>query len=270
MFWVVMLAIERIRYIADRIERDSAVRVEQLARELNVSPITIRRDLAELEQQGKVERTYGGAVRVGVINREERFSEKLEQAHPAKVAMAHRCLDLIPDGATIILDAGTSTFELAKLLSRRPGITAVTIDVAIAAELSRQGLRVFVAGGEIQNSTGSIFGPSAEEFVARMRADCAIIGVAGISPEGTLLTPTMQKAAIKRRMMESSRVSILLADAAKFERSSFWEICRLDSFDHIVTDALLTDQQIERYGIQTDRLCTVYVGSDSRNDGTPQ
>lgn len=251
-----MLAIERVRYIQSRIERDSAVKVDELARELRVSPITIRRDLKSLEAQGKVTRTYGGAVSTDerTLNYEERYDDKMIHNHGAKTAMARRCIELIPDGATVLLDAGTSTFEVARLLNTKRNITAVTFDIRIAAELYQAGIHTFVAGGEVQNSTGSMYGPTAEEFVGRMRVDVGILGVAGISSEGILYTPTMSKASLKRSVMSSSNRRILLADALKFEVSSFWEICSLSEFDHIITDADFTDAQWETRGVEPSRI----------------
>ena len=251
-----MLALERIRYIQSRIERDSAVKVDELARELRVSPITIRRDLKTLEDQGKLTRTYGGAVLTDglTLNSEERYDDKAAHNHGAKTAMARRCLDLIPENATVLLDAGTSTFEVARLLKTRRNVTAVTFDLRIASELYQAGIHTFVAGGEVQNSTGSMFGPSVLRFVEQMRVDVGVIGVAGISSEGILYTPTMEKAALKQQAMGSSGIRILLADKMKFEVSSFWEICGLRDFDHIITDIDFSDADWERRGVDPTRV----------------
>jgi DeoR family transcriptional regulator, fructose operon transcriptional repressor len=256
---VVLLAIERIRYIQSRVERDSAVKVEELARELQVSPITIRRDLRTLEEQGKLTRTHGGAVSAEglTLNYEERYDDKKIHAHGAKTAMARKCLELIPDGATVLLDAGTSTYEVARLLPKKRSITAVTFDLRIATELYQAGIHTFVAGGEVQNSTGSLFGATAELFVTRMRVDIGILGVAGISREGVLYTPTMGKAALKSQVMRSSSIRILLADSVKFDVSSFWEICRLGDFEHIVTDMNFTPQEWADRGVDMEKVVTV-------------
>lgn len=259
-----MLVIERVRYIQSRIERDSAVKVDELARELRVSPITIRRDLKALEQRGKLRRTYGGAVSPeGItLNYEERYDEKAVHNHSAKTAIARRCLELIPDGTSVILDAGTSTFEVARLLSTKHSITAVTYDIRIASELSQAGVHTFVAGGEVQSSTRSIFGPAAERFVSQMRLDIAVLGVAGISPDGVLYTPTVAKAALKQQVMHSAKVRVLLADATKFETSSFWEICSLGDFDYIVTDIEMTESQWNARGVDPARVLRVYFSVD--------
>ena len=218
-----MLSIERIRYIQSRIDRYSAVKVDELAKELRVSPITIRRDLRTLEQQGKLTRTYGGAVSPDrrTLSQEERYDDKMLHNHGAKTAIARRCIELVPDGSSVLLDAGTSTFEVARLLDTRRNITAVTHDIRIAAQLYQTGVHTFVVGGEVQNSTGSMYGSAAERFVAKMRIDIGILGVAAVSAEGVLYTPTMSKAALKQQVMRSSGITILLADAVKFEVSSF-------------------------------------------------
>ncbi|MDA3951567.1 MAG: DeoR/GlpR family DNA-binding transcription regulator [Spirochaeta sp.] len=258
-----MLAIERVRYIQSRIERDSAVKVDELARELRVSPITIRRDLKTLEERGKLTRTYGGAVSPDgmTLNYEERYDDKAIHNHSAKIAMARRCLDLIPDGASVILDAGTSTFQVARLLKRKRNITAATFDIRIASELYQAGIHTFVAGGEVQNSTGSMFGPAAEQVVSQMRLDIGVLGVAGISSDGVLYTPTVGKAGLKQQVMRSSSVRILLADAMKFEVSSFWEICSLGDFDYVVTDIELSESEWDARGVDPARVERVSADS---------
>jgi DeoR family transcriptional regulator, fructose operon transcriptional repressor len=264
-----LLAVERVRYIQSRIERDSAVKVDELAKELRVSPITIRRDLKTLEERGKLTRTYGGAVSPDgmTLNYEERYDDKAIHNHGAKTAMARRCLELIPDGASVILDAGTSTFEVARLLKTKRNITVATFDLRIAAELYQAGIHTFVAGGEVQNSTGSMFGPAAERFVSQMRLDIAVLGVAGISSDGVLYTPTVGKAALKQQVMRSASIRVLLADAMKFEVSSFWEICSLGEFDSIVTDFKLADEEWDARGVDPARVERVSPDSLSGDNG---
>lgn len=231
-----MLAAERAKYIHKRVQRDDAVSVEELSQELDVSPITIRRDLERLEQEGRLRRTHGGAVRRDFLNAEEYYDSKLIRNHAAKERMARACADRIPEGATLILDAGTSTFEVARLLRTRIDLTVVTFDLAIAGELYRAGVRTFLTGGEIQNSTGALYGAGAERFMSDISVDIAVLGAASISIDGTLFTPTAEKAALKRAVMQSARKKILLADASKFSRSSFWKICELHEFHTLITD----------------------------------
>lgn len=232
-----MLPAQRAKYISDLIAAHDAVRVEELAQELGVSPITIRRDLVQLERQGLVCRTHGGAVRRNFMTSEERYDAKKNRNHSAKERIAQAAAALIPDGATVILDAGTSTFELARLLTHRQGITCVTYDLTIASEAAKGGLRTFIAGGEVQNSTLSAYGRSAEEFVARLSVDYAFLGVASVSEDGRLFTPTMEKASLKRAVMNAAQKTVLLADQSKFHRRSFAEICSLGDLDVLITDA---------------------------------
>ena len=266
-----MLAIERIQYIQSRVASDSTVKVDELAQKLRVSAITIRRDLKFLEKQGKITRIYGGAIRpeVRALNYEERYSEKIHHEHTAKIAMAHRCLALIPNGSTVILDAGTSVFELAILLRPEHNLTVATYDIRIASMLCQRGVHTFVAGGEVQNSTGALFGACTEDFIEQVNADIGILGVAGIGPRGILHSPTMSKARIKQQVIHSSRTHILLADSVKFNVSSLWKICSLDTFDHIITNAELTDQEWEELGVGSDKLCrvTAKLENNEKNQG---
>lgn len=241
-----MLAAERAKYIHKRVQRDDAVSVEELAQELDVSPITIRRDLERLEQEGRLRRTHGGAVRRDFLNTEEFYDSKLIRNHAAKELIARSCVQRIPQGASIILDAGTTTFEVARLLRSRTDLTVVTYDLAIAGELYRAGIRTFVTGGEVQNSTGSMYGAGAEHFVSEISVDIAVLGVASISIDGRLFTPTAEKASLKRTVVRSARKTILLADASKFSRSSFWKICELHEFHTLITDHQIGESDVER------------------------
>lgn len=259
-----MLAIERIRYIQSRIANDSPVKVDELAQALRVSAITIRRDLKSLEKQGKITRIYGGAFRpeVRALNYEERYSEKIQHEHSAKIAMARHCLSLIPQGSTVLLDAGTSVFELALLLRPEHNLTVATYDIRIASMLCQAGIHTFVAGGEVQNSTGALFGACTEDFIEQINADICVLGVAGIGPKGMLHSPTMSKARIKQQVIRSSRVRILLADAVKFNVSSLWKICSLETFNNIVTNAEFTDSEWEEFGVDPGKVCKVFTESE--------
>ncbi|MCA1753568.1 MAG: DeoR/GlpR family DNA-binding transcription regulator [Spirochaeta sp.] len=252
-----MLAAERAKYIHKRVQRDDAVSVEDLSQELDVSPITIRRDLERLEQEGRLRRTHGGAVRRDFLHAEEFYDSKLIRNHAAKEKMAQACADRIPEGATIILDAGTSTFEVARLLRSRIDLTVVTFDLAIASELYRAGVRTVLTGGEIQNSTGALYGAGAERFVSDVSVDLAVLGVASISINGSLYTPTAEKAALKRAVMQSSRKKILLADESKFSRSSFWKICELHEFHTLITDHQIGGADRERLNADSVEIVIV-------------
>ena len=223
---------------------------------MRVSPITIRRDLKALEEKGVLTRTHGGAVSSGnrILSNEEVYDDKRAHMHGTKTAMARRCLELVPDGASLILDAGTSTYEVACLLHLKKNITAVTYDLRIASELHQTGIHTFMAGGELQSNTGSLCGPSTEQFIAGMRVDVGIIGVAGISPQGRLYTPTLSKAKIKQQVMNSSTVRILLADSEKFNISSFWEICTLNEFDYIITNAKFSADEWRQRGLEPEKV----------------
>ena len=253
--------IERIQYIQSRVESDSTVRVHDLARILNVSPITIRRDLKSLEEQGKLTRVYGGAVlpEVRALNFEERYDDKMVHEHGAKVAMAHKCIELISADTTILIDSGTSTFNVACLLRPEWKNVVITYDLRIATKLIQAGIQTYVTGGEAQSSTGTLFGPAAEDFIDKVHADIGIVGVAGITPEGILYTPTMGKSRLKQCAMRSSRVRVLLADSVKFNVSSLWKICSLSEFDYIITNADFSADEWDALGVEPGKVITASV-----------
>lgn len=244
-----MLHATRLRYIVEKIERDDTVKIEDLTRELQVSAITVRRDLERLEQDGVVHRIHGGAMRKGFLDHEEKYDVKKTSNHNKKRAIAAECLPMIPENGTVIIDAGTTTYEIAQLLVNRKDVTAITYDIRVGALLYQARLKTFMAGGEIQLGTGCILGPATESFIESVRADVVFIGTSSISSDGTLFTPTMGKASLKALAIKSASRAVLVADSTKFDKISIWKICHASVFDDLVTDRQLTENAVQALGL---------------------
>jgi DeoR/GlpR family transcriptional regulator of sugar metabolism len=191
------------------------VAVERLAEEVGVSPSTVRRDLARLEQEGQVARTYGGAlVRERFHERSFTESEQLQQA--AKSRIAERAVDLVPDGAAVFLDAGTTCLALARLLAERGPRTVVTRGLEAAALLAQApDVEVVMLGGHVRPLSHGLVGPLAALCLDRMSFDVAVLGADAVDPDRGLGEPTDEETSVKERAASRASEVLLLADASK-------------------------------------------------------
>lgn len=241
-----MLKAERRKYILSYIEKNGKAVIEELAKELQVSHMTIRRDLKFLEENNMVARTHGGAVPFNILNEEVPYKEKVEIRIEEKKRIADYASSLIKEGQTIILDAGTTTMEIAKRIKDFKRLTVITTDLITAAYLSKShGIQVYCTGGLIQNEIGACIGTKAEEFLKGICADIAFLGTNSVDVKNGVTSPTMEKAIIKRRMVEAADEAVLVADHSKFGNKSFAKICLLEELDLIVTDDKIDISMVE-------------------------
>lgn len=233
-----MLPSERQEEILNRLTKYRFASVEDLSSEFNVTPTTIRRDLEKLEESGLVVRSYGGARLKNEHQQEEPYAEKAVASLDSKRAIAGEAMKLVEDGMTVILDAGTTTMEIAKLLAVSGlHVTAVTNDLPIASLLlSVPGIEVLVLGGKVIPETKSTQGELALQNFSSLNCDIAFIGTSAIQPDGVLYTPTEEKGVLKRKMIEKSGVSVLVTDASKYKKSGLYRVAELSDFDILITD----------------------------------
>ncbi|WP_442961199.1 DeoR/GlpR family DNA-binding transcription regulator [Pseudogracilibacillus sp. SO30301A] len=237
---------DRRDLILERLNMDKKIDVDQLADQLNVSTMTIRRDLNGLESEGKVIRTYGGAVLNKPLVKESSFQVKETKFSAQKQRIAQTAIEIIPENSTILLDSGTTTYEIAKLLKNRRNITVITNDIKIAAELMNSELKVIIAGGELQNNIGALFGPLTEHTIKNIHVDLLFLGTHAVDPEAGLTSTTFEKAYIKKLMIEAAETTWLVTDSSKFGQKSFAKICDLSNINGVITDEGITEEYKEK------------------------
>lgn len=249
-----MLQAERRNFIVQYLNRNGKLIVEDIAKELKTSPMTIRRDLKYLEDNNLITRTHGGAVSHNVLTDETPYNQKSKEYTNEKKRIAEFAVTLIEEGSTIILDAGTTNMELAKLLTNFKKLKVITTDLMIAAFLSQyKGIEVYCTGGLIQGITGACSGAHAREFLQNIYADIVFIGARSIDIDFGITTPSMEKVEVKKQMMKSADKTVVVADHTKFEKKSFAKICSLEELDYIVTDLGINNgllEKIQDKGIQ--------------------
>jgi DeoR/GlpR family transcriptional regulator of sugar metabolism len=222
--------------IEEYLQKVEFASLEELAKQVEASPSTVRRDLAILEAGGNVKRTHGGARLLNPRSDEFTFSARDTHQLAEKEAMGRACAELIQPNQSVIIDAGTTTYHVARHLEgKRPQIVTNSLPVAnlfASANL----LEVLVSGGVIYPRLGVLVGPLAVEALSKLHADVAIMSAGGISLEGITNSHALL-IDIQRAMIQAAQKVIFCLDHTKFGRQSVLPLCGLDCVDTIVTDS---------------------------------
>jgi DeoR family fructose operon transcriptional repressor len=233
-----MYAPERQQAILGLARSDGRVEVNGLAEIFDVTPETIRRDLTSLERRGVLSRVHGGAIPVDRLSMELAVSERFSMNAAQKDRIAKAALDQLPDGGSIIIDAGTTTVRFADILPTDRALTVVTHGLPIAGLLAeRPNITLHLVGGQVRPGTLAAVGSWAEREYGGVFADVAFAGTNGISAARGLTTPDIVEAAVKRALMRSARRTVVLADHSKFGRDDFAHVSDLSEVDTIITDS---------------------------------
>lgn len=232
-----MLAAERYERIADVVRRIRTISTDDLARDLNVSGETIRRDLIELERRGHLRRVHGGATALDGSVEEASFSERRGMALEGKAAIGRAAASLVQPGQTVVIDVGTTAEEVAKALPATYHGTVATCSLRVASELAgRAGVVVLISGGRVRVGDLACSNAQALSFFADLRADVAFLGSGGIDAEAGLTDYHVDEVATRRQMISNSVRSYVLADSTKIGRVAPHRVCGLDSLDGLITD----------------------------------
>lgn len=248
-----MFAEERKQRILAELQRSPAVRIAELGRVLRVSHASVRRDLADLERDGLLKRTHGGAVSPRLAAIEPSLAEKQDQYRTEKIAIATLAAGLVRQGDTILLDAGSTTRQIASQLRHRRGITVVTNALNIAWELASSDLELVLIGGQVRRGILSQVGPLAEQAITALHVDKLFLGANGVDLEKGVTTPNLLEAQTKRAMVASATEVILVADHSKFGRVTFGRICGLERLHAVISDDGLspeTTKAVEQLGLK--------------------
>jgi DeoR family glycerol-3-phosphate regulon repressor len=213
-----------------------------LARAMGVTVQTIRRDLRQMADAGLIARTHGGAVLPsGVAN--IGYDDRRALHRDAKARIAARAARLIPEGASLFLNIGTTTEAVARALLRHQRLMVVTNNLNVANILAdNRGIEVVVAGGTLRRADGGLTGDLATLAIARFKVDIAVIGTSAIDADGDLLDFDPAEVAVSRAILAQARAAMLVADASKFGRKAPVRIGSLAEIDHFVTDALPSER----------------------------
>ncbi|MFF8716239.1 DeoR/GlpR family DNA-binding transcription regulator [Streptomyces sp. NPDC015184] len=243
-----LLAEQRRALILDEVRRRGGVRVNELTRRLNVSDMTVRRDLDVLSRMGVVEKVHGGAVPVaGASTHEPGFEAKSALELAAKEDIARAAAAMAAPGSAIALSGGTTTYALAQRLLDVPDLTVVTNSVRVsdafhsargtgASSGARDGAATVVLTGGVRTPSDSLVGPVADRAIGSLHFDVLFLGVHGISVEAGLSTPNLAEAETNRRFVQSARRVVVVADHTKWGTVGLSSFASLEQVDTFVTD----------------------------------
>ena len=255
-----MFTTERQKLIEAYILEHGSVTVQELSDKFQVSSVTVRKDLSELEKSASIQRMHGGAVPRYKSAQEDHFQTLTDRCRDEKYAIGKKALSLVEDGDTIMLDASTTGQVFASVLADAglTGLTVITTSVFTAQTLMAGGIRVITVGGEMNLNIGAAEGPIATGQISDLHADKGFIGVNGIDRQFGFSVDSLQEAAIKRSICTSSRKTFVLADYTKFNRRYMAKIYGIE--DGAIR-GLITDRQHENidYGFLKNKIKLIFA-----------
>ncbi len=245
---------ERYNAIMNLLLQHNSMLVTDLADKLNVSSVTIRKDLTELEKVQRLYRNHGKAILISPYAPNRSISEK-EKFHTDEKQIIGSCgAQLIEQNDSIIIASGTTVHALARNINPTAPLTVITASMKVSEILSVSDyINIIQLGGSLRHSSLSVVGNNAEEFLTNFACSKLFIGVDGIDLDFGITTTDMQEASLNRVMMKAAQKTIVLADSSKFGRRGFSKIANMEDVDHIITDSKVSPlivKQIEEMGIQ--------------------
>ncbi|MCM3749983.1 DeoR/GlpR family DNA-binding transcription regulator [Paenibacillus pasadenensis] len=228
---------KRKKKILEYVSKEGKVEVTVLADEFNVSAETIRRDLERLDNDGKLKKVYGGAVKVRADSSELPFEQKTQINAAQKAAIGKYAAAMINYGDTVMLGNGTTMLEVIRNLGDRADVTIVTHSApAMLLAMEVFPGRIIFTGGELNKHQKTTSGPLSELMLDQLRVNKTFLSAGGLSLKDGVTDYALSEATISRKMIERADETIFLADSSKFGKATFAKICSLDDVYSIVTD----------------------------------
>ena len=254
-----MMPEERRRRIARLVREAGSVTISRLELEFGISPMTARRDLAALEEEGRARRVHGGAILPEFAGHEDSFWYRLEKAVEAKRRLAEAAAGLLEPGASVFLDSSTTAYYLARRLLREgPRVTVLTNSVPVMELFMKDEapkIDVVGVGGLMRKLTLSFVGPHAVEMISAHSADRAFVSVKGIIREGYLTDPDLLEAQVKRAMTEHCEEPVLIADGSKFEKRGLSVVTHVSKLSRVLAADAPEDrlEELALMGVEVQR-----------------
>lgn len=241
-----IFAEERREQILTILKKEKKILVNDLCKTLDVSAVTVRADLSELETQGLLKRTHGGAILNSKATFEEVSSQKEMKNVKQKQAIAEEALKLIEDGDTIALDTGTTTMMLAERLVEKKGLTVITSDLKIALFLEENSdANIILLGGTIRKGYHCAVGPIADKGMESLYMDKCFIAMNGLTSEKGLSTPNLEQADVKRLMVEHSNQVYAVCGSEKIGRNALVSFAPANAIHILITDCNADPDEID-------------------------
>ena len=228
---------ERQAQILALLEKEKSISGHRLARLLSISESSVRRDLAALEEIGKIKRTFGGAVLFEAAEREVSLMYRRSQHMQEKAEIAQKASRHLRDGMMIFLDASSSAAQMIPYLEGFKDITVVTNSPSTSMKLGELKIRNYCTGGLLLNHSIAYVGSGAADFVSRFTADILFFSCRGLSDDGILSDSMEEEVQIRRVMLQNAKKKIFLCDRSKYGQSYPYRLCKIEEVDEVISEA---------------------------------
>jgi DeoR/GlpR family transcriptional regulator of sugar metabolism len=240
--------LKRLDLIRQELLDNGEVSTERLSAKLNVSSMTIHRDLESLVSTGDAVRTYGGAFLAKKLTFEFAFSEKQQERQREKNLIAGQAVKHIKESQVILLDTGTTTLMIARRLAGKGMVSVITTSLTIVSELQFcSDIEVILLGGLLRGGSPDMHGPLTEHNVEQFRADVAFIGADSIDDSGNTYTADLRVVNLDRKMAAVSSKVIVVADSSKFGANAMCKVLTPCDYDLIITDSGIGKTALSRF-----------------------
>ena len=231
-----MLGIERRQNIMEQLQQEGKVHVPELSRRYKVTEETIRRDLEKLEKEGRLRRSYGGAVLEDRTSEDLSFLKRSSINSDLKDIIGRRGAALVQDGDTIMMDSSTTGLALLRNLLGRSSLTVITNSIRLAYDFANSPFHIISTGGNLRANSCALTGSNSCASLQRYHVDFAIISCKGIDMERGVMESNEDESIVKQHMIAQAKKSILLVDHTKFGRIAFTTTCDFSRISTLVTD----------------------------------
>ncbi|MDL2232570.1 DeoR/GlpR family DNA-binding transcription regulator [Ruminococcaceae bacterium OttesenSCG-928-L11] len=231
-----MIKSERMEQILDILKIKKHASVESLSKQVFVSPVTIRRDLRQMEQQGLVKRSYGGASLIDYENKVVPLHLREEDMRSEKAMIAKQAVTRIREGDTVFLDASSTVLRMTDYIPPKMRITVVTNSIKVVAALCEKDIAVYCIGGKLINSSLACVGPHAIQNVQSLNADVMFFSSQGLSACGDITDFSESETHLRQTMLARAGKKIFLCDSGKLGKSFLFTICNARDVDEVLSD----------------------------------
>ena len=237
---------ERHQHILSKLKKEGSVYVVDLCNELDVSSVTIRKDLKLLEDRHLLFRTHGGGTLTNPYTTDRPVTEKAMIRSGEKSGIGAAAASLIEPNDCVLIASGTTVLSLAKNIRPAGNLTVVTSALNVAMELvHHSGIEVIQLPGIIRKTSSSVAGHFAEDMLKNFSFSKLFLGVDGIDLEFGLTTTNMMEAQLNKKMIDVSQKTVVLADSSKFGKRGFGRICGLEDVEQVITDSNISDHMVD-------------------------
>ncbi|MCH7398659.1 DeoR/GlpR family DNA-binding transcription regulator [Belliella sp. DSM 107340] len=249
-----MTIAERHKFILEKLSEAGIVHVADLSKELDVTVVTVRKDLKLLEDKGLLYRSHGSATLNSPYVNDRPVQEKKLERVEEKMKIAQAAIQLVVEDEAIIIGSGTTVVSFAQMLPKNQKLTVLTAAMNVTlALIDSPDVEIVQLGGVVRKSSSSVVGNYAEEMMRNFACSKLFLSVDGISLDFGLTTSHLMEAHLNAQMIKSVQKTIVLADSSKFGKKGFGKICNLDDIDVVITDAGIQEmyrEKLEEMGIE--------------------